>query len=109
MWKLSGIRSTVGALRDVRSRGGPRRLKLVRVGRPEGRLLPTSEVVLEIETRSGEPVRLEPELPVPFFYAWGYRLARRLGVPLASTLEPDDLQVEVPIPGWAWPGGNGTR
>jgi hypothetical protein len=52
---------------------------------------------------SGEVVRLRPELPVPFFYAWAYRLARRLGLPFASTLDPEDLSVEVPVPGWVWP------
>jgi hypothetical protein len=83
--------------------GGPRRLRLVRVGRPEGIFLPSSETTVEVETVSGKVVRLKPELPVPFFYAWAYRLARRLGLPLASTLDPEDLSVEVPVPGWAWP------
>jgi hypothetical protein len=53
-----------------------------------GLFLPSSEATLEIETASGEVVRLRPELPVPFFYAWAYRLARRLGLPVASTLDP---------------------
>ena len=83
--------------------GGPRRLRLIRVGRPEGLFLPSSETTVEVETVSGKVVRLTPELPVPFFYAWAYRLARRLGLPLASTLDPEDLSVEVPVPGWVWP------
>jgi hypothetical protein len=76
---------------------------LVRVGRPEGLFLPSSETTVEVETVSGKVVRLTPELPVPFFYTWAYRLARRLGLPLAATLDPEDLSVEVPVPGWAWP------
>lgn len=101
----SQIRNGFGHLRDLRDGGGPRRLRLARLERPEGRLFPTSEASIEIETRAGEVVRLNPELPVPFPYAWGYRLARRLGLPLASTLDPEDISFEVPVPGWIWPGG----
>jgi hypothetical protein len=56
---------------------------------------------VEVETVSGKVVRLRPELPVPFFYAWAYRLARRLGLPLASALDPEDMSVEMPVPGWS--------
>src|SRR5215203_5656036 len=101
------VRSAARALGRVNRAGGPRRLRLVRVGRPQGRLIPSTEVIVEVETVSGEVVRFDPELPVPFFYAWGYRLARRLGLPVASTLDPEDLSFELPVPGWAWPGGRG--
>jgi hypothetical protein len=74
------------------------------VGRPHGLFLPSTEATVEVETASGNVVRLSPELPVPFFYAWGYRLARRLGVPVASTLDPEDVSVELPVPSWVWPG-----
>ena len=105
MWRprLSQLRDTTRAIRKINEGGGPRRLRLVRVERPEGLFLPSTEATVEVETVSGNVVRLSPELPVPFFYAWGYRLARRLGLPLASTLDPDDLTVEVPVPGWVWP------
>jgi len=106
MWrpKLSQLRDTARAIGKINDGGGPRRLRLARVGRPQGLFLASSEVTVEVETVSGKVVRLRPELPVPFFYAWAYRLARRLGLPLASTLDPEDLSVEVPLPGWAWPG-----
>ncbi|HEX5913443.1 MAG TPA: calcium-binding protein [Rubrobacter sp.] len=78
-----------------------------KVGRPQGRFIPSTEVIVEVETVSGEVVRFDPELPVPFFYAWGYRLARRLGLPVASTLDPEDLNFDLPVPGWVWPGGRG--
>jgi hypothetical protein len=94
------VRSAVRGLAAINRAGGPRRVRLVRVGRPQGRLLPSSELTVEVETASGELVRFDPELPVPFFYAWGYRLARRLGLPLASTLDPEDLSFELPVPGW---------
>jgi hypothetical protein len=103
------VRSAAQALGRIDRAGGPRRLRLVRVGRPQGRLIPSTEVIVEVETVRGEVVRFDPELPVPFFYAWGYRLARRLGRPVASTLDPEDLSFDVPVPGWAWPGGRGEQ
>jgi hypothetical protein len=106
MWRpsLSQLREIRRAVSDINDAGGPRRVRLRRVGRPEGLILPSSEATLEVETASGKVVRLQPELPVPFLYAWGYRLARRLGLPLASTLDPEDVSLEVPVPDWAWPG-----
>jgi hypothetical protein len=99
----SQLRDTARAIGKINDGGGPRRLRLVRVGRPKGRLLPSSETTVEVETASGKVVRFSSEFPVPFFYAWGYRLARRLGLPLASTVDPEDLSFEVPVPRWAWP------
>jgi hypothetical protein len=105
MWRprLSQLRDTARAIGSINEAGGPRRLRLVRVGRPQGLFLPSSEATLEVETVSGKIVRLRPQLPVPFVYAWVYRLARRLGLPPASTLDPEDLSVEVPLPRWVWP------
>jgi hypothetical protein len=105
MWrpKLSQLRDTARAIGKIKDGGGPRHLRLVRVEHPQGLFLPSTEATIEVETVSGKVVRLRPELPVPFFYAWGYRLARRLGLPLASTIDPEDLSVEVPVPGWVWP------
>lgn len=105
MWlpRPSQLRDTARVIGQIKDAGGPRRLSLVRVGRPQGRFLPSSEWTVEVKTASGKVVRFSPEFPVPFFYAWGYRLARRLGLPLASTLDPEDLSFEVPVPRWAWP------
>jgi hypothetical protein len=105
MWypSLSQLRDTARAIGKINDGGGPRRLRLVRVGHPQGLFLPSTEATVEVETVSGKVVRLRPQLPVPFLYAWTYRLARRLGLPLASTLDPEDLSVEVPVPGWVWP------
>jgi hypothetical protein len=106
MWvpRPSHLRDTARALGKINDGGGPRRLRLVRMERPEGWFLPSSETTVEVETASGKIVRLSPEFPVPFLYAWGYRLARRLGLPLVSTLDLEDLSFEVPVPRWAWPG-----
>ena len=92
------IRNAVRQLRQVRDEGGPAEVRLERVNRPRGLLFPTSEVTLSVEARSGETVRLTPELPVPWPYAWGYRLARRLGLPIVRTLEPGDIHLALTIP-----------
>src|SRR5215207_5051253 len=100
MWvpSPSHLRDTARAIGKINDGGGPRRLRLVRVGRPDGWFLPSSETTVEVETASGKVVRLSPEFPVPFFYAWAYRLARRLALPLASTLDPEDLSFEARRP-----------
>ena len=107
--RLKKLRDTGKALRDVERKGGPKQVKLVRVERPEGTFLPTSEIVFEVTTRDGGEVCLNPELPVPFPYAWAYRLAHRLRIPLVSSVDPEDVSFSVPVPGWAWPGGDGPK
>jgi hypothetical protein len=62
-------------------------------------VFPTVSAVVEIETAEGRTVRREPELPVPFLYAWLYRVARHLRVPIVSNVEPSDLALDVPVPG----------
>jgi hypothetical protein len=102
--RLRQLRDTASGLKKVHENGGPKRVHLVRVERPKGWFLPTSTVVVEVETQSGERVGIDPVLPIPFVFAWAYRLARRLGVPVASDIDPDDISFAVPVPGWAWPG-----
>lgn len=92
------IRDAIRSLREVRAEGGPTRVRLERIERPHGWIFPTSEAEVEIEARSGKRISLTPQLPVPWPYAWGYRVARRLGLPLASTLDPEDLTISVPVP-----------
>ena len=85
------------------------RVRLIEVGRPEGTIFTTAEVKVEIEARDGKTVCISPEFPVPLLYAWGYRVARKLGLPVASTLEPRDLSFEFGVPGWLWPGDDSPR
>jgi hypothetical protein len=96
-------------LRRIHRAGGPKSVKLVRVEHPRGLFLTSSTAIVHVDTRSGKPVEFETALPVPFVYAWAYRLARKLGVPFASDLDPDDVSFKVPVPGWAWPGGAAER
>lgn len=102
---IDGIRD----LRRVSSGGGPERVRLIEVGRPEGTFFTTAEVKVEIEARDGKTVCISPEFPVPLLYAWGYRVARKLGVPVAATVEPRDLSFEFGVPGWLWPGDDSPR
>src|SRR5215207_2474083 len=92
------IRDTFRHLRRIRREGGPTRVRLEKLERPRGWLFPTSEAKLEVRTRSGGRIRLAPEFPIPWPYAWGYRLARQLHLPLAATIEPDDIHVSLPVP-----------
>jgi hypothetical protein len=52
-----------------------------------------------VEAIDGSKVELKPVVPVPFPYAWAYRVARRFGVPIISSIEPEDVRLEVPVPG----------
>ncbi len=84
--------------RRVLSGGGPRVVRLSGVAEPEGLILPTAAVDLEVEARDGTVTRFKPEIPVPWPYAWGYRLARRLGLPLVSALDPERVSFDVAVP-----------
>ena len=82
-------------LHAIATGGGPRSVHLVRVGEPEGLIVPSSEVIVDVETRDGTKVRVEPEVPMPFMIGWGIRLARKLGVPVISAVKPEDLSFSV--------------
>jgi hypothetical protein len=86
---------TISSLHAVAAGGGPKSVELVRVGEPEGLIVPSSSVVVDIESRDGTKVRIEPEVPMPFAVGWGIRLARRLGVPVISSLEPESFGFRV--------------
>lgn len=92
------IRDAVRDIRRISSGGGPRKLRLVEVGEPEGLLVPTARIVLEVESKDGQVVRFEPQLPVPWPYAWTYRVARRLGVPLVRDYDPKKPSFELSLP-----------
>jgi hypothetical protein len=92
------IRDAVRQIRRVLGGGGPKLVRLVGVGEPEGILIPTATVTIEVETRTGRKERFEPALPVPWPAAWAYRIARRLGVPLVRDLKPEKVGFEVKVP-----------
>jgi hypothetical protein len=87
--------------RRVLSGGGPKVMRLTGVTQPEGVIFPTSAVCLEVEARDRTVVRFAPEIPVPCPYAWGYRLGRRLELPLVSAVDPERISFDVTIPSGA--------
>ena len=93
------IREAVRQLGIVRKHGGPRRVHVLHVGRPHGLILNVSELEVEVEAKDGSRHKIETAVPLPFFYAWAYKLARLLHVPLVSSLDPERLRFSVPVPG----------
>ena len=94
MWKR-----TYDNVRKVAADGGPARVKLSRIGSPEG-LFPTAPIDVEVRSRGGKTEHFTIDLPViwPLAWplAWGYRLAARAGVPGAfEELKPG---IAVPVP-----------
>jgi hypothetical protein len=92
------IRDTARRIRELSGGGGPKRLRLVGVGHPEGLIIPTATVTLEVTAKNGKKTKFTPEVPVPWPYAWTWRLARLLKVPLVRSVEPEHLSFSVPVP-----------
>ena len=92
------IRNAVREIRRISGAGGPTKLRVVSIGHPEGWILPSTEIVLEVEAKDGSVSRFAPALPVPWPYAWAYRIARRLGVPLVRAYDPEKPGFEVAVP-----------
>jgi hypothetical protein len=93
------IRKVVRQIREASGGGGPKSVRLVGISHPEGWFVPTARVSLDVVARDGSVTRFEPNLPIPFPYAWAYRIARRLHVPIVSSVNPERLRGDVPIPG----------
>ena len=92
------IRNAVRDIRHVMGGGGPKLVRLVGIGPPEGIFVPTASIRIEVESKTGRKARFEPPVPVPWPAAWAYRIARTLGVPLVSDLDPEQLRVELKVP-----------
>jgi hypothetical protein len=93
------IKKVVRQIREASGGGGPKSVRLAGVSHPEGWIVPTARVCLEVVARDGSVTRFEPNVPIPFPYAWAYRIARKLHVPLVSSIDPGRLRAKVPIPG----------
>ena len=96
--QIPKIPGAIGDLRRMASGGGPTRLRVRGLGQPSGLIVPSSRLRLEFEARDGRKARWEPEIPIPFPYAWAYRLSRRLGVPVISSHDPENLSFSIPLP-----------
>lgn len=73
-----GIRSSLRAARDTIRGGGPAGIRIAEVHPPEGFIVPTVTVDIEIPTRNGRVAELSPGFPLLSPLAWGYR-AGKLG------------------------------
>jgi hypothetical protein len=91
------IRDAARDVKRVLGGGGPKNLRLI--GPPRGVFVPTSEVMIEVEARDGRREHFRPRVPIPFPYAWVYRLARALRVPVIRSLRPEDAVFELPLRG----------
>lgn len=65
--------------------------RLVSVEEPRGIFSPSSEVTVELEGEDGNIHSFQHDMPVPFPFAWGYRLGKRFNVPVLSSLNPTAL------------------
>jgi hypothetical protein len=95
------LRKLYQQIKAVRAGGGPRRIKLKGLSEPRGIFVPSSQVRVEVEARDGSRRELESEVPVPWPYAWGYRLARKLNLPVVSRFDPGRLRFDLKVPGRA--------
>lgn len=93
------LRQLVRQLRVVRRGGGPRRIQVVHVAEPRGIFAPGSEVLLSVEAKDGTVSQVDTVIPIPWPYAWGYRAARLLHLPLISKLDPERIRFAARVPG----------
>jgi len=93
------LRQLVRQLRVVRRGGGPRRIEVLHVAEPKGILAPGSEVLLRVEAKDGTVSDVETVIPIAWPYAWGYRAARLLHLPLVSRFDPERIRFAVRVPG----------
>src|SRR5215207_6420822 len=96
--QLPKLPRAAARIRRVASGGGPRRLRVQGLSQPTGRIIQSSRLKLEIETKDGAKTRWEPEIPIPFSYAWAYRLSRWLRLPVISSHDPENLTFSVTLP-----------
>lgn len=94
------LRDAAGEVCELRRGGGPRAVQLEGVSKPAGWIFPTTTPTVRVIAADGRNQTYEPQLPVPFAAAWGYRIARALGAPVISDVEPEDIELRV-----RWPFG----
>jgi hypothetical protein len=93
------LHRTAKSIKSAASGGGPAAIRLCKVEHPKGWILPSAEVSLEVVGKDGRVTPIDTALPVPFAFAWGYRLARVLKVPFIRDLKPEHVSTEVRVPG----------
>ncbi len=92
------IRELVRQLRVVRRHGGPKRVEVLSVAEPRGILAPFSEVLMDVESKDGTVTRVEAPVPIAWPYAWGYRVAKKLKLPIIRSLDPTRIHFALRVP-----------
>lgn len=96
--RIRMLKANAADAKAIADGGGPARVELVELTRPKGLVFTGSEVILDVTTRDGTVVRIESEIPVPFPYAWAYRIGRKLNVPVVRAVDPESFAFEFKIP-----------
>jgi hypothetical protein len=73
-------------------------MRLTGVTPPEGVIFPTSAVCIEVDAKEGTVTRFAPEIPLPWPYAWGYRLVPSLKLPLVSAFDLQGVSFRLTLP-----------
>lgn len=92
------LKANAADAKAIADGGGPARVELVKLGKPKGLVFTGSEVIVDVTTRDGSVVRIESEIPVPFPYAWAYRVGRKLNVPVVRAVDPENFAFEFKVP-----------
>jgi hypothetical protein len=71
-----GIRSTARAAYEALRGGGPVGLRLIDIHPPEGFIVPTVTLDLQMPLRKGGDVELSPGFPLLPLLAWPYRVGK---------------------------------
>lgn len=96
--RIRMLKANAADAKAIADGGGPARVELVELSRPKGLVFTGSEVIVDVTTRDGTVVRIESEIPVPFPYAWAYRIGRRLKLPVVRAVDPESIAFEFRIP-----------
>jgi hypothetical protein len=92
------IKLALRGVKSVRRGGGPRRIKLIDLTEPKGLLVGTSMATFEVEAVDGSVETIETPIPIPFLYSWGYRIGRKLHLPILSRFDPKKVKFDFKVP-----------
>jgi hypothetical protein len=92
------IKLALRGVKSVRRGGGPRRIKLLNVTEPKGLIVGTAMATFEVEALDGTVETIETAIPIPFLYSWGYRIGRKLHLPILRSFDPTRVHFDLKIP-----------
>lgn len=91
------VLQNIGDARAIVAAGGPSSISIVEVKRPTGILATGMDAVIDVAARNGEVIRTETVIPVPFPYTWAWRVGFHLQLPVVRSLDPQRIEVELPL------------